>query len=212
VPPRPGPSEESLRQWTRDVVLFFHLLARFIGIGAGSILLACAFQLRAAQTLEDAVPWGVLAGKIGPAFPVAILGLFGTGAYMTSDVWTWDTGWIDVGIAGLVVLAVQGPLLAERTAKKVENALRENGPGQLGEHARRMTRHPGLWIVEFSNFGVVLAIVWNMTVKPGTPGSVAALVLGYAVGALLALPFTRPAAVETAPAAWERVTQGGHHD
>jgi hypothetical protein len=182
------------------VVLYIHLLSLFIGIGAASILVACGFQLRAAQTLEAAVPWGVLAGKVARAFPVAILGLFATGAYMTSDLWTWDTAWIDVGIAGLVVLGLQGPLLAERTAKKIEHALRENGPGQLGEHARRMTRHPGLWIAEFSNIGVVLGIVWNMTQKPGTAGSIAALVVGYAVGALVAFPFTRaPVATAAQP-------------
>jgi hypothetical protein len=41
---------------TYHVVLYMHLLALFIGIGAGSVLLACLFQLRAAQTLADAVP------------------------------------------------------------------------------------------------------------------------------------------------------------
>lgn len=185
---------------TYHVVLYIHLLSLLIGVGAGSILLACAFQLRAAQTLEQAAPWGVLAAKVGRAFPVAILGLFATGAYMTSDLWSWDTAWIDVGIAGLVVLGLQGPLLAERTAKKIGLALRENGPGPLGAHARRMARHPVLWVAELSNFGVVLGIVWNMTEKPGTAGAVAALVLGYAAGAALALLFARPGAAEPAPA------------
>jgi len=176
---------------TYHVVLYIHLLALFIGIGAGSVLVACLFQLRAAQTLADAVPWGTVAGKTARAFPVAILGLFGTGAYMTTDVWTWSTGWIDVSIAGLVLLALQGPLVAERTAKKLERALHDNGPGPLGETARRMTRHPGLWVAEFSNLGVVLGVVWNMTQKPGTASAVAAIVGGYAVGAILALRFTK---------------------
>src|SRR6185436_1062280 len=122
-------------------------------------------QLRGAQTLVDAIPWGRDAGKIGRAFPVAILGLFATGAYMTSDVWTWDTGWIVVAIVALVVLGVQGPVIAERSGKKLEHALKENGPGPLGPHARRMTRYPGLWVVEFSSIGLVLGVVWNMTVK-----------------------------------------------
>ena len=42
-------------------------------------------------------------------FPIAILGLFASGAYMTSDVWTWDTGWIIVAIVALVVLGSRGP-------------------------------------------------------------------------------------------------------
>ena len=50
-----------------------------------------------------------------------------------------------------------------------------------------MTRHPGLWVTEFANLGVVFGIVWNMTQKPGVGGSVAAVVGGYAVGAAVAL-------------------------
>lgn len=185
---------------TYHVVLYIHLLALFIGIGAGAVLAVCLFQLRAATTLADAMPWGRVAGKTGRAFPIAILGLFGSGAYMTADLWTWSTGWIEVSIAGLVLLAIQGPLVAERTAKKLERALHDNGPGPLGERARRMTRHPGLWVSEFTNLGVVFGIVWNMTQKPGTATAVAAILGGYAVGAVLALRFTQAPRDELAAA------------
>jgi hypothetical protein len=70
---------------------------------------------------------------------------------------------------------------SQRTAKKLEQALQDNGPGRLGEQARRMTRHPGLWVAEFSNFGVVPGVVWDMTQKPGTATAVAAVVGSYAV-------------------------------
>jgi hypothetical protein len=181
---------------TYHVVLYVHLMALFIGIGAGAVLSVCLFQLRAAQTLADALPWGTVAGKTEKAFPIAILGLFGSGAYMTSDVWTWSTGWIDVSIAGLVLLALQGPLVGGRASKKLEQALHANGPGPLGEAARRLTRSPGLWVTEFANLGVVFGIVWNMTQKPGTGSAVAAVLGGYAVGAVVALRFTRAAADE----------------
>jgi hypothetical protein len=177
-------------------VKYIHLLALLVGIGAGSVLLVCLFQLRSAKTLEAAAPWGRVAGKVGLLFPVAILGLFGTGAYLTTDIWTWSTRWIDVSIGGLVLLALQGPLVAERTAKKLGQALQANGPGPLGPAARRMTRHPGLWVSEFSNLGVVPGVVWDMTQKPGLGESIAAVVVGYAVGAVLALGFTRAPAEE----------------
>jgi uncharacterized membrane protein len=155
------------------------------------VLVVCLFQLRAARELTDAIPWGRVAGKIARLFPVAILGLFGSGAYMTSDVWTWSNGWIVVGVVALVVLAIQGPVIAERSGKKLERALRENGPGPLGEHARRMTRYWGLWVIEFSAIGLVLGVVWNMTTKPGTGGAIAAAVIGYGVGAGLGHLFSR---------------------
>ena len=181
---------------TYHYVLYVHLLALFIGIGAGSVLLACLLQLRAARTVEQAVPWGMMAGKVGKLFPIAILGLFGTGAYMTSDFWTWSTGWIEVAIAALVVLTIQGAGIAERTGHKLGAALQANGPGPLGPEARRMCLHPGLWVVEFSNLGIVFGVVWNMTLKPGLGESIAAVVVGYVVGAALALLVTRSAQEE----------------
>ena len=188
---------------TYHYVLYVHLLALFVGIGAGSVLLACLLQLRAARTVEQAAPWGMMAGKMGKLFPVAIIGLFASGAYMTStsvSPWSWSTRWIDVGIAALVVLTVQGAGIAERTGHKLGAALQANGPGALGPEARRMTLHPGLWVVEFSNLGIVFGVVWNMTLKPGLGESIAAVLIGYAVGAGLALLITRSAQEELATA------------
>ena len=184
---------------TYHYVLYVHLLSLFVGIGAGSVLLACLLQLRAARTVEQAGPWGMMAGKVGKFFPIAILGLFGTGAYMTSETtfpWTWSTPWIEVGVAALVVLTVQGAGIAERTGHKLGEAMQANGPGPLGPEARRMALHPGLWVVEFSNLGIVFGVVWNMTQKPGLGESIAAVAIGYAVGAGTALLVTRSAKEE----------------
>ena len=188
---------------TYHYVLYVHLLSLFVGIGAASVLLVCLFQLRAARTLEQAGPWGMMAGKVGKFFPVAILGLFGTGAYMTSETtfpWTWSTRWIDVGIAVLVVLFAQGFGIAERTGHKLGAAMQANGPGPLGPECRRLALHPGLWVVEFTNIGLVLGVVWNMTQKPGLGEALAAVLIGYAVGAALALFVTRSPQEELAAA------------
>ena len=181
---------------TYRTVLYLHLLFLLIGFGAAAVIGVCLFHLRAAATLADAGPWGMLAGKTERVFPVAIIGLFATGAYLTSDLWTWDTRWIDVSIAALVVIAVQGPVVAGRRAKALEHALKENGPGPLGDAARRMTRDPALWMATFANPGIVLGIMWNMTQKPGIAEAIAAVAIGYAVGAGLAFPFTKADAAE----------------
>jgi hypothetical protein len=186
---------------TYHYVLYVHFLALFVGVGAGAVILACLLQLKAARTVEQAGPWGMMAGKVGKFFPIAILGLFGTGAYMTSETtfpWTWSTGWIEVAIGALVVLTVQGAGIAERTGHKLGAALQANGPGPLGPEARRMCLHPGLWVVEFSNLGIVFGVVWNMTQKPGLGESLAAVLIGYAAGAVAALLITRSAQEELA--------------
>jgi hypothetical protein len=181
-------------------VLYIHLLSLLVGFSAGMIETVCVFRLRAADTLEAAAPWGRLAGEIEKAFPVAILGLFGTGAYMTSDVWTWSTSWIVLPIVGLVVLSLQGPLVAGRRGHAVKAALMANGPGPLGLEARRMTRDRALWAAAFSNEFLVLGIMWVMTQKPGWGGAVAALAVAYAVGIALAVRLTREPAVESVAA------------
>lgn len=181
---------------TYKTVLFLHLIFLMLGFAAAALVGACLFRLRAAETLADAAPWGMLAGKTERVFPVAIIGLFATGAYLTSDLWTWDTRWIDVSIAALVIVAVQGPVIAGRRAKALEHALQANGPGPLGDAARRMTRDPALWMITFANPGIVVGIMWNMTQKPGTVEAIAAVAIGYAVGAALAFPFTKVGGVE----------------
>src|SRR3954463_13019565 len=182
---------------TYRTMLYLHLVSLAIGFGAGAVLVVCLYHLKAAQTLADASPWGVVAGKTEKAFPVAIVGLFLTGAYMTSDVWSWDTGWIVVALVGLAVIALQGALVGGRTSKQLEQALHANGPGPLGPDAQRMTRHPGLWVTEFTNIAMVLAIMWNMTQKPGTTEAILVVVIAYAAGLAFAMRATRSGASET---------------
>jgi hypothetical protein len=176
---------------TYHVVLYVHFLALLTGFGGAAIVSICLFRLRAAQTGADAAPWSVLAGQTERIFPIAILGLFGSGAYMTSKFWTWGTGWIDVAIVVLVLLGVQGAGVAGRRAHALTHALQENGPGPLGDQARRMTCDSALWVTSFANLGMVLGVIWGMTEKPGTGGAIAAVVVGYAVAAAFALRFAR---------------------
>ena len=186
---------------TYRTFLYLHLVSLAIGIGAGAILLVCLYHLKAALTLADAAPWAAVAGKTEKIFPVAIVGLFLTGAYMTHDVWTWGTDWIIISLIGLILIALQGALVGGRTSKQLEQALHANGPGPLGDDARRMTRHPGLWVTEFTPLRTELPHLRHTTQPPGPPEALLALVIGYAVGAGLALRATRSPAKETPPVA-----------
>lgn len=186
---------------TYHVVLYIHFLSLLTGMSAGVVETICLFRLRAAQTLEDAAPWGRLAGEVEKAFPVAIIGLYGSGIYMTHDLWTFGTSWIVIPIVGLAVLSLQGPLVAGRRGHAVKEALMANGPGSLRPEAKRMTRDPALWTAGMTNELLVLGIVWVMTEKPGWGGAIAAVAIAYATGLVLALRLTRAPAVEAEPAA-----------
>jgi hypothetical protein len=186
---------------TYRVMLFLHIVSLAIGLSAATLLTLSLFRLRDAATLEDAAPWGAFAQNAEKAFPVAIIGLFATGAYMTSHIWSWSTGWILVSLIGLVFLATVGPVVGGWAVKRLEHTLQENGPGDLGDVARQMTRHPALWVTEFGNIGLVFGIIWNMTQKPGTMEAVFALLVAYVIGVALALRFSRAPAAELPAAA-----------
>jgi hypothetical protein len=110
---------------------------------------------------------------------------------MTSDSWTWSTGWIDVSIAAVVLVSLQGPIVAGPRTRALKLALEESEPGPLDPRVHILTRDTALWIVIFANPGIVLGITWNMTVKPGSAGAIAAVVIGYAAGGVAALALTR---------------------
>jgi hypothetical protein len=173
-----------------DTVLCLHLLSLFVLVGAITLVGVSYYKLRAAQSLADAAPWPTLADQTGWAFPLAIVGLVASGAYLTSDAWTWSTSWIDVSLIGLAVVTAQGPLIAGPRAKALKQALDENRPGPLDQRTRRLTRDRALWVVMLANPGVVLGITWNMTTKPGTGEAIAAILAGYALGIAAALPLT----------------------
>ena len=178
------------------VVLYVHILSLLVGVSAGVVETVCLLKLRKAETLADAAPWGQLAGQIEKAFPVAIIGLYATGAYMTSQLWTWSTSWIVIPIVGLAVLSLQGPLVAGRRGHALKQALMANGTGPLRSEAKRMTRDRALWIASLSNEALVLGIVWVMVEKPAWAGGIAALLIAYAVGVTAAIALTRAPVVE----------------
>lgn len=173
------------------VVLYIHFLALLVGFSAGTVMAVCLLKLRRADTLEQAVAWGQLAGQIEKAFPIAVVGLYGSGIYMTHHFWSFSDSWVVIPIVGLAVLSLQGPLVAGRQGHKLSEALKANGPGRLGEEARRLTVNPLLWGAEFSNMGLVLGIVFVMTEKLGWGAGIAAVVIGYAAGAALSLRLAR---------------------
>ena len=181
------------------VVLYVHILSLLIGISAGVVATVCLLKLRRAETLADAAPWGQLAGEVEKAFPVAIVGLYATGAYMTSQLWTWNTSWIVIPIVGLAVLSLQGPLVAGRRGHALKKALMANGPGPLGPEARKMTRDRALWIADLTNEALVLGIIWVMVEKSNWASGIAVLVFAYTVGVIAAVALTRTPTVGLEP-------------
>ena len=176
---------------TYRTFLYLHLVSLAIGLGAAAVLMVCLYQLKARADARRGGARASWQARPRRRSRVAVVGLFLTGAYMTHDVWSWDTGWIGSSLAGADPGRAAGTARGGRAASSSSGRCTRTGQGRLGEEARRMTRHPGLWVTEFANIGVILGIMWNMTQKPGTTEAILAIVIGYAVGLALALRATR---------------------
>ena len=66
-----------------QIALTLHLLSLLLATAAAALSTFGAWRLRRADNVPDATSWLAFIGKVVRAFPVAIVGLLASGAYMT---------------------------------------------------------------------------------------------------------------------------------
>jgi hypothetical protein len=170
-----------------DIALFFHLLALFAAFAATALLGLAMRRVLTARTAGDALHWLGLAKRTGRVFPLALLTLVASGAAMVSERWSWSTSWVDVGLAGVVFLALVGDQVAGRRAAALAHALAADPAVPLPDRVR----DPLWWAASNANPGVALGVVFAMVTKPAAAGAAAALIVGGLLGALAAVPLRR---------------------
>jgi hypothetical protein len=182
------------------IALFIHICGLLVAIGAVGMSLLAMTRVRAARTGADALPWLAIDKVVARAFPVAILMLFASGAYMVHRAWSWNTGWIDVGIAGLVFLGLIGDRVQGVRSRVISRALTEH-PGPIDAATAPLLRDRVWWTATGVNTALALGVVYAMVSKLSLAGSIASVLIGVAIGALVVTPFWRgeaaPAAVPT---------------
>lgn len=180
-----------------SIVLFVHLLALLLAVGAAVLAFFAALQLRGATTPGEVARWAKVVKAVVPAFPVATLLLLGSGAYLTQVGWRWTTPWIDAGIAGLALIVVCGSGVEAARGRALEQAVRTEG---MTARSRALLRDPLAWSAKVTTLTLMLAIVFLMVVKPSALGSGLVLVVALVVGPLAAVPFWRGALRSDRPA------------
>jgi hypothetical protein len=177
-------------------VLFLHFCFLILAMAAFGVLMLASLQIRNAVEIPEIARWGGFIHTVVPLFPVAAIGLFGTGAYMTSDRWTWSTSWVVAAIVGLAMIVISGEVLDGGRGRALEHELKTNG---LSERALRLRRDPIGWSAKMTTITLVVAVVYIMSNKPGAAGAIAALAVAVLVGVAVSVPFWRTA--EERPAA-----------
>ena len=183
------------------IALFIHICGLLVAIAAIGVIALAMLRVRAARTGADALPWLEIDKMVARAFPLAILMLFLSGAYMVHKAWSWDTGWIDVGIGGLVFLGVIGDRVQGGRARFIAKTLAAR-PGPVDETTAALLRDRVWWTAAMVNPALAIGVVYAMVSKLSLGGAIAAALIASAVGAALAVPFWRggepvPAAVTT---------------
>ena len=75
------------------------------------------------MSVESLRPWAGLLGRLGKVFPVALLVLLGSGAYLVHRSWSWSEGWVDVSVVGVAVLFASGGGLVRARGVALRRAL-----------------------------------------------------------------------------------------
>lgn len=180
------------------ITLFLHIGALLAAFGASALGHYSEVRMTAARTTGDLRQWGAVAGSVEKVFPVALLILVVTGAYMVSSAWTWSEGWIDVALVGVVLLFVSGGFLGSR-GKALGRALQGDPRDPVSPAAARMVRDPVTRSVSFGNTGMAIGIVFIMVTKPDLLGSIVSLVVAIILGMALAIPLWRGRPAGAAP-------------
>ena len=166
-----------------EVALFLHILGVF-GIAGASVSFWIAMSvLRRIGTVQEMRSWTTLAVWSDRGFPVASVLVLAAGAYMVEDVWSWGDGWINTSLIALVVMGAGGGLLMTPRVRAIQQAAASAADGPVSAELRRLTEDPILWGTLCAFTGALLALIWNMTTKPGDAQSGMVLLAGFVAGA-----------------------------
>jgi len=160
------------------IALFVHLAALLGAISTGAILHQAQWRLLTADSPAALRPSAMLLKRLQPVFPLALLVLVATGAYMTHKSWSWSDGWIDSALVAVGVLLVNGAVVVGSRGRRVGRALATGDPAALV-----LARDPVLHIAPWLNTGLAVGVVFVMATKLSLAGSVASLVVAALIGA-----------------------------
>lgn len=161
------------------VVLFVHLTALTAAFAADGVIMLVRRRLLAARSGAEALQWLLVAKATARTYPLALVALVLSGAFLVHDAWTWSTGFVDAGLAGAVALAVLGGGVEGRAAERIARALAAGPQDAPGAPVRDRV----FWAVGLGNTALALGVVFVMATKPSLPASVAVLVAAFALGA-----------------------------
>ncbi len=169
-----------------SISLFLHIVGAHGLFAVIALEWASLYGLRRATEAGQVREWIRLLGA--PRFlggPAALTVLV-TGIHMTATRWG-PQGWIVVGLAGMVVIAVLGAAVSGRRAGAIARALpAEDGP--ISTVLGRRLHDPVLSLSLWLRTALFLGVVFVMSTEPSGAGALTAMGVALVVGLAAALP------------------------
>lgn len=173
------------------LVVFLHVISDagvFVAVGATLYGLAALRQAGRVEQVRPIVALVLRAERIySLAGPLLIL----SGLFLTLRAWPWTTGWIAAALGSVVLILPFGPILVSPRLAAIGRAADAAPDGPLPADLLAMIHDPILGVVQQGVAGVLLGIVFLMTVKPGLIPSILVIAGGLALGMASALPLVR---------------------
>lgn len=168
-----------------SIAVFLHIvgvLGLFAGIALEQVSL---FNLQRASTASQLREWIGVLGSLRRVDAPAGLAILATGLYMALARWGHQA-WIGLALLAMVVMAVLSVAVTGRRAKRIATAIPERD-SSISTALHRQLDDPVLRISASLRAAIGLAVVFNMSLKPGPAGSIAAVGAAVALGVLAAL-------------------------
>lgn len=170
--------------------LFLHVSGA-LAFGAGTFMsLFSVWAMRRAQRIEQVRSVIGLLSLSGPILGISMLVNVLTGLSMTVFTWGWQTAWILVAIAGLVLFIAAGAVMGTRRGV-IARQIGDMPDGPLPESVVERIHDPLFGTSVYMMLALLLGIVFLMTAKPALDGSIVAIVVAAVLGALASLPLWR---------------------
>jgi hypothetical protein len=170
-----------------DVLLFVHISALAGAIAAAGIIDLAMRRARSARSCGDALQWLGLGKHAARAFPIAMLTLVATGAYMVHHSWSWNAGFVEAGIVGIVFLGVVGDRVEGGRARRAAGALLEDPTAAVGPRQAALLSDPVWWAAATVNPAVAMGVAFDMVTKPSRLVAFAVLVVAALAGAAVSV-------------------------
>jgi hypothetical protein len=172
-----------------SISLFLHIVG---ALGLFTVLgleWAGLYYLRRATGAREVREWvKLLAAPRMLAGPAALL-ILASGIHMTATRWA-PRGWIVVGLAGMVAIAVLSAAVGGRRIGAIARALpADDGP--IPAALDRQIHDPALELSLRVRAALFLGVVFVMSTEPNTAGSLAAMAVATLAGVAVALPAGR---------------------